>query len=59
MLKCERVKIKEVFMEVENEILEKAKYCLNCKNKPCSDGCPMNTDIPAFIEQIKNNRFIQ
>lgn len=35
---------------------EKAEYCLNCKNKPCSiKGCPINTQIPEFINEIKNN----
>lgn len=33
----------------ENEI---RKYCLNCKNKPCSNnGCPLNNDIPNFIHE--------
>lgn len=37
------------------EIEEKIKYCLNCKMKPCSEkGCPLNNDIPAFIEATKN-----
>lgn len=39
-------------MEVNEEILNKAKYCLNCKLKPCSKGCPMNTNIPEFISEI-------
>lgn len=39
-------------------IKEKAEYCLNCKNKPCSEkGCPLNNDIPAFIEQVKNENY--
>lgn len=37
------------------EIKEKADWCLGCKTKPCSQACPMNTKIPEFIEQIKNN----
>ena len=36
-------------------IIEKANYCLNCKIKPCSiKGCPLNNDIPKFIEAVKN-----
>lgn len=36
------------------EIIEKAKYCLHCKIKPCSQkGCPLGNQIPEFIEQIK------
>ena len=39
-------------------IKEKAEYCLNCKLKPCSlKGCPLNNDIPAFIEQVKNENY--
>lgn len=32
----------------------KAEYCLNCINKPCAKGCPLNNDIPSFIQAIKN-----
>lgn len=40
------------------EILNEANYCLQCKNKPCSiNGCPMNTKIPEFIKEIKENNF--
>lgn len=43
----------ELIEKKENNIHEKAKYCLNCKIKPCSNkGCPLNNDIPAFIEQV-------
>ena len=31
-----------------------AKRCLNCRNKPCVAGCPVNIDIPDFITHIKN-----
>ncbi|MBQ9299620.1 MAG: NADPH-dependent glutamate synthase [Clostridia bacterium] len=37
--------------------VEEAKRCLNCKNKPCVNGCPVNIDIPDFIMQIKQNNF--
>lgn len=40
------------------EIKEKSKYCLNCKIKPCSlKGCPLQNDIPAFIEQIRKENY--
>ena len=39
---------------IEQQIIDKANYCLNCINKPCSTkGCPMHTDIPGFINRIK------
>ena len=45
-------------MKTIEEIKELAKWCLNCKMKPCSqNGCPMNTDIPAFIEKIKTEKY--
>jgi len=37
--------------------VEEAKRCLNCKNRPCVSGCPVNVNIPDFIQEIKNNNF--
>lgn len=34
-----------------------ANRCLNCKNKPCIQGCPVNIAIPDFISKIKENDF--
>ncbi|CDA16936.1 glutamate synthase (NADPH) homotetrameric [Clostridium sp. CAG:571] len=34
-------------------VKEKVDYCLNCKTKPCTVGCPLNNDIPNFIKNIK------
>lgn len=40
------------------KITKEANYCLNCKVKPCSrKGCPLNNDIPLFIENIKNEKY--
>lgn len=40
------------------EIEKKASYCLNCKTKPCSNnGCPLNNNIPEFINFIKNKDY--
>ncbi len=42
-----------------NNIKQKSEYCLNCKLKPCSlKGCPLNNDIPTFIKQIKEEKYI-
>ncbi len=30
-----------------------AARCLNCKNQPCVNGCPVNVHIPDFISKIK------
>ena len=37
--------------------VEEASRCLNCKNKPCISGCPVNIEIPDFIGHIKNGDF--
>ena len=29
--------------------VEEAQRCLNCKNKPCMTGCPVQVKIPEFI----------
>lgn len=45
-------------MDNIHEIEEKANYCLNCKIKPCSNkGCPLNNDIPRFIQCVKMNKY--
>ena len=36
----------------EQAVLE-ASRCLNCKNAPCSKGCPVGVKIPKFIEMVK------
>lgn len=44
---------------MEKEILEKAQYCLNCKNPLCRTGCPLGNHIPDFIAQLKEGNFQQ
>ena len=40
------------------EIKKETEYCLHCKNKPCSNiGCPLNNNIPEFIEKIKEENY--
>jgi glutamate synthase (NADPH/NADH) small chain len=39
--------------------LEEAIRCLNCKNPQCVKGCPVNINIPAFINLIKEEKFIE
>lgn len=40
-----------------DEIKNKAEYCLNCKVKPCTKGCPLGNNIPGFINCIKEERY--
>ena len=45
-------------MEKINEITNKADYCMQCKTKPCSNkGCPLNNNIPEFINMIKEEKY--
>ena len=49
---------KEVALGYTKELaLEEASRCLNCKNKPCVNGCPVNVNIPDFIAEIKKGNF--
>ena len=41
----------------EEEALLEANRCLNCKNKPCVQGCPVGIDIPSFIQKIQNKEY--
>jgi glutamate synthase (NADPH/NADH) small chain len=36
---------------------EEAQRCLQCKNKPCVAGCPVNVQIPEFIQLVVNGEF--
>lgn len=41
----------------EEMAVEEAQRCLNCKNKPCMGGCPVNVKIPEFIALIAEGKF--
>lgn len=50
------------FLEValgydEQTAINEAKRCLNCKNKPCEAGCPVNVAIPEFIARVAEGDF--
>ena len=40
----------------EQAIVE-AQRCLQCKNQPCVNGCPVNVPIPQFIAEIAKGDF--
>ena len=37
--------------------VEEAQRCLNCKNKPCMQGCPVMVHIPDFIAEVAKGDF--
>ena len=39
--------------------VNEAQRCLNCKNKPCVSGCPVNIDIPNFIKLLKEEKIVE
>ncbi len=39
------------------QAVTEAERCLQCKNKPCVGGCPVQIDIPAFIQKVKEQDF--
>ncbi len=41
----------------EEMAVDEAERCLGCAKKPCVAGCPVNIDIPAFIQKIKEKDF--
>ncbi|MFZ5907324.1 MAG: NADPH-dependent glutamate synthase [Nitrospirota bacterium] len=52
------------FMEVPygytpEEAAEEASRCLKCLRPTCRSGCPVEVDIPSFIQLIKEGRFIE
>lgn len=37
--------------------IDEAGRCLNCKNKPCVTGCPVQINIPEFIAKVAEGDF--
>ncbi|MBE6956946.1 MAG: NADPH-dependent glutamate synthase [Ruminococcaceae bacterium] len=48
----------EVALGYSEEVaVDEALRCLNCKNMPCVDGCPVKVHIPEFIAKIREGDF--
>ena len=41
----------------EEMAVEEAQRCLHCKHMPCVSGCPVNVQIPKFIQLIAEHKF--
>ena len=49
---------KEVTLGYTEEMaIDEAKRCINCRQKPCISGCPVNIDIPSFISYVAKGEF--
>ena len=42
----------------EEQAIAEAERCLQCPNPTCIQGCPVDIDIPAFINEIKEKNFL-
>jgi glutamate synthase (NADPH) small chain len=38
----------------EEQALQEANRCIDCKKPGCKDGCPVNVDIPEFIRALRD-----
>jgi glutamate synthase (NADPH/NADH) small chain len=43
----------------EEQAIEEANRCLKCKKSPCMKGCPVEVDIPSFIELVSKRKFYE
>ena len=43
----------------EEMAIEEAKRCLGCKTMPCVAGCPVNVQIPKFIQLVAEGKFAE
>ncbi len=41
----------------EEQAIDEAKRCLNCKTRPCVAGCPVAVQIPEFIARVAEGDF--
>lgn len=39
-----------------NQAIDEANRCIQCKHKPCINGCPVAIDIPGFIKKVSEGK---
>ncbi|MFC1571449.1 NADPH-dependent glutamate synthase [Candidatus Margulisiibacteriota bacterium] len=42
---------------IAEQAIEEAKRCIQCKNPKCVAGCPVEIDIPAFLQFVADGDF--
>jgi homotetrameric NADPH-dependent glutamate synthase len=65
-----RVRVPELSVEVriktfdevplgysEEQAINEAKRCLQCKDSPCRENCPVHVDVQGFIEKLAEGNF--
>ena len=43
----------------EEQAIEEASRCIQCKKAGCREGCPVNVDIPEFIKAIYDHDMLE
>ncbi|PKK81659.1 MAG: glutamate synthase (NADPH), homotetrameric [Thermoplasmata archaeon HGW-Thermoplasmata-2] len=43
----------------EEQAVQEASRCIQCKTRPCAEGCPVGVLIPEFIKLIKERKFAE
>jgi len=57
--KVRRHNFNEVALGYDEETARaEAARCLQCKHAPCVRGCPVEINIPAFIQKVKEGDFV-
>ena len=41
----------------QDQARAEAERCLRCKKSPCVAGCPVEIDIPAFVDLVRKGDF--
>jgi homotetrameric NADPH-dependent glutamate synthase len=41
----------------EEQAINEAKRCLQCKDSPCTKNCPVNVDVNGFINELAKGNF--
>lgn len=47
------------FGYTDEEAMGEAARCLQCRKPFCIDGCPVNIDIPGFLQLLADGRFVE
>jgi glutamate synthase (NADPH) small chain len=43
----------------DENAMSEANRCIQCPRKPCTEGCPVNVDIPDFIKALREGNMPQ